>query len=266
MMRALRAEFMKLRASRTLLWTSVVVLAYSVIGTIGATAFQNSETAKAMGAAGGAFANAAAAGLYRPSWANFLRFIPQGIAGAWGVLLFGFVTAYVFGREAREGTEHDMLTLPVRREYFVVAKMAVVAVWVLGLTVLSVVLQAGGLALLGLDGFAWSLVLSTLKDALVVSAILYLTLPVVGWLTMVGHGYLRAMLFSIAMMMTGTALATTSLSRYFPWNMPIHLVGASWMPIPSSGLAPASWVFAVGVFALGLAAAVWRIDHADSPR
>lgn len=264
MIRALKTEFLKLKRSRTLLWTALVVLAYAVTSTILANAFKDPEMVKNVGAVGGAFSEAAAAGLYQVTWANQLRGVAQGVAGSWGVLLFSFVTAYVFGREYKEDTQKNMLTVPLRREYFIAAKMVVVACWILALTLLSLALHAGGLVLCGVEGFAWKHVATALLDSLEVTLLIYLTLPVVAWITLVGRGYLRAMLFAFAMTMVGNGLATTDISRYFPWNMPILLVGASWMPIPPSSLVAASWAIAVGVFVVGLTLAVRQIDSADT--
>lgn len=264
MMRALRAEFLKLKRSRTLLWTALVVVAYAAVSTVMANAFKDPKIVENIAAAGGAFSKAAAAGLYGLNWTNQLRNIVQGIGGSWGVLTFSFATAYVFGREYKEGTARNMLTVPLRREYIVVAKMVVVACWVFGLMLLSFALHSVGFLLLGIDGFAWKHVATALVDALKVTFLIYLTLPLVAWIAMAGRGYLRAMIFAFAMMMVGNGLATTDASRYFPWNMPLFVVGASWMPIPPSNLVPASWVVAIGVFAAGVALATRQIDVADT--
>lgn len=265
MIRALRAEFLKLKRSRMLLWTALVVVVYAAFAAALMLVFKNdAQMLNTIASAGGAFSKAAAAGMFDLNWVNQLRTAVQGISGSWGVLTFSFVTAYVFGREYKEGTEKNMLTVPLRREYIIAAKMMVVACWVLALTLFSLALQSAGLAVLGIEGFAWKHVAVALLDSLEVTLLLYLTLPVVAWVAMVGHGYLRAMLFAFAMMMVSNGLATTDASRYFPWNMPIHVVGASWMPIPPSNLVATSWVIAIGVFAVGCGLAIRQIDTADT--
>ena len=99
-----------------------------------------------------------------------------------------FIVAYIFGREYKEGTEKNMLTVPIRREYSVIAKMIVVACWVFGLALFAFVLQAGGIAAMGVKGFAWSHVFKSLGDLLQVTLLLYLTLPLVAWIAMAGRG------------------------------------------------------------------------------
>jgi ABC-2 type transport system permease protein len=266
MMRALAAEFLKLKRSRMPLWTALVVLVAAGLGLAVMPVLSDPSMQAKVAAGGGAFAKAVAAGLYAPTWANYLHIGTQGMSGSWGVLTFGLVTAYLFGRESKERTMSAVLTLPLRREYAVMAKMVVLAVWVFGLAMLSVLLTMGVVTVLGVEGFAWPAVFKNITDTLAVAVLLYLTLPFVAWFAALGKGYLRPMLFSLAMVMIGNALVTTGVSRWFPWNMPLHLVGASWYPVPPSSLVPGSWAVAVGLFLVGMAALLWQTDHADSAR
>ena len=264
MMRALKAEFLKLKRSRMLLWSGVIVLVAAGLGLAVLPVLSDPKIQAEMAKSGGVFAQAVAAGMYRPSWTNYLHIGVQGMSGSWGILAFGLVTAYLFGREFKEGAAKTMLTLPIRREYIVAAKLIVLAVWVFALGLLSVLLTMGTTAILGVGGFTWAAVLTSVIETTTAITPLYLTLPFVGWMAVRGRGYLQPMLYSLGVMMVGNALAQTPASRWFPWNMPLHLVGASWYPVPPSPLVASSWAVAVGVFALGVAALMWQIDHADS--
>ena len=264
MMRVLGAEFLKLKRSRMPLWWGLIVLVAGSLGLAVLPVLSDPAIQTQIAKGGGVFAKAVAAGAYGPTWANYLRIGLQGMSGSWGVLTFGFVTAYLFGREFKEGTAKTMLTLPLRREYFVLAKMLVLAAWVLCLGALSVLVTMGSAVALGAGGFAWTHVLKNVIDTLGVTVLLYLTLPLVAWFAMLGKGYLPPMLYSLAAMMVSNGLVETPLSRWVPWNMPLHLVGASWYPVPPSALTAGSWAIAVIFFLAGLAALVWRVDHADS--
>jgi ABC-2 type transport system permease protein len=266
MMRVLGAEFVKLRRAPMVLWTAFVVLFISALDLAMLPVVTRPDVVRKIAASGGRFAAGAAAGAYARTWTNLLHFGAQGIAGSWGILTFGLVAAYVFGREYREGSAPTMLTLPLRREYVVLAKLVVLAVWVLALTLLSAALLVAVVAVLGAGGFAWTVVLTSFADSLNVSALLFLTLPVVAWFAMLGRGYLPPMLFSLAMMMLGSGLIGTTWSRWFPWNLPMHLVGASYVPVPLGGLTPGSVMVSIVVFLVGIAALIWQVDHADSTR
>lgn len=264
MMRALKAELHKLKGSRTIVWTVVVVAGYAVLATVlNATLLRDPQVTAGIATAGGAFKQAVEQGFYVVNWRNQLRVAVQGVSGTYGILLLSFVAAYVFGREYKDGTDGVMLTAPIRREYFVLAKLAVVAVWAFALTLLSLGLYAIGLAVLGVPGFAWSHIRAALVDGLAVTALICCTLPLVAWITMVGRGYLRAMLFSFVAMMVGNGLAATDFSRYYPWNMPIHVAGASWMPVVSAKLTAVSWLIAAALFVVGTALTLHRLDTAD---
>jgi ABC-2 type transport system permease protein len=264
MTRALKAEFLKLKGSRTLLWAAIVVIAYAILATVlNALLLKDPAITARIASAGGSFRQAVDSGFYQVDWPNQLRVAVQGISGTWGILLFSFVATYVFGREYKDGTAKNMLTLPVRREYFIAAKMVVVATWIFCLMLLSLGLHAIGLVIVGVPGFAWRHVWGALWDGITVTFAIYLTLPLVAWITMTGRGYLRGMLFALAAVMVGNGLAATSLSRYYPWNLPVHLVGASWMPIVSVHPVLGSWIVSACVFLAGLVLATRQTDAAD---
>jgi ABC-type transport system involved in multi-copper enzyme maturation permease subunit len=264
MMRMIAAEFLKLRRSWMPLWSGLIVLVASGLGLAVLPILSDPKTQTEIAKSGGVFAQAVAAGAYEPSWANYLRIGVQGMSGSWGILTFGLVTAYLFGREFKEGAAKNMLTLPIRREYVVAAKLIVLAVWVFTLGLLSVLLTAGTTVILGVGGFTWNAILVSVGETLGAIAPLYLTLPLVAWFAVRGKGYLQPMLYSLGVMMVGNALVQTPVSQWFPWNMPLHMVGASWYPIPPSPVLVGSWAVAVGVFVASVAALMWQIDHADS--
>jgi hypothetical protein len=265
MMRMIAAEFLKMKRSRMPMWSGLIVLVAAGLGLAVLPVLADPKTQMEMAKGGGVFSKAIAAGMYQPSWANYLRVGLQGMSGSWAILTFGLITAYVFGREYKEGAAKTMLTLPIRREYAIVAKLVVLAVWVLALGILSVALTMAATAILGVGGFSWSAVLGNVDDTLQATALLYCTLPLVAWFAVRGRGYLQPMLFSLGVMMIGNGLVATPASPFVPWNMPLHLVGASWYPVSPSPLGPLSWVVAVAVFVAGAAALMWQIDHADSP-
>lgn len=267
MMRALRAEFLKLKRSRMPLWTALGVAGYTAINLVMMPVLKDREKmGELMTTAGGEFGRIAMEGFYLPTWDNMLRLGAQGISGAWGLYLFGLAAAYVFGREFKEGASNTLLTLPLRRENIVAAKLVVVAAWSLGLTLLSVVLHLGVVAAVGAEGFAWSLVSEYVVDSLAVALLIFLAMPFVAWFAQLGRGYLPPMLFCVAVTMTGMAFVQQSAewSRYFPFSMWVDYMGTSWIPEPPAPLVAGSWVVAVTSFAAGVALLMWRADRADA--
>jgi hypothetical protein len=101
MMRALAAELTKLKRASLPLWTVATVLIAPSLSNVFATA--NSEAFDGL------------------SWSGFFGLAPMTMGTWWGILLFGVITASLFGREYADGIAPNMLTVPTRREYFVLA-------------------------------------------------------------------------------------------------------------------------------------------------
>jgi ABC-2 type transport system permease protein len=157
-----------------------------------------------------------------------------------------------------------MLTLPRRREVFIAAKMIVLAAWVLGLTVVSVLVQAGFAALVGAQGATWSEALRVALLALKVAVLIYATLPWVALIAMLGKSYLAPMVYASLMTVIGLALAEAGWGRWFPWSMPMSVTGVTLFPsVPMPTLVQGSWALMALVFLAGSAALLWCSTHTD---
>lgn len=245
MLRALKAEVVKLKRARVVLWTA---LALAPIPAVVAS-----------------WAKLIDPDLAHTTWDSFMHLAPQTMASWWGILLFGLAASYLFGREFTDGTAKNMLTLPIRRESFVLAKMLVLAVWVFGLAALSIALQAVYAAVLRLPGFAWEHIWASTGESMQVTLLIYLTLPVVAWLAMLEKGYLPPMLFSSLMAAAGLLPMPVGWGSWFPWSMPQAIVGSFiGLGLPKPTLVAGSWVVDATVFVVGMAAVIVYIDRADN--
>jgi ABC-2 type transport system permease protein len=190
---------------------------------------------------------------------------PQMMASWWAVLLLGLAASYVFGREYFDRTAKNMLTLPIRREAFVAAKLLVLGMWVAGLALVAVVIQACFALLLGIDGFAWRHVWTAAADCLEIAGLIYLTLPVVGVLAMLEKGYIPPMVFSVFMTTAALMVGVTDAAPYFPWSMPLAAAGSAFGPMIEPPLLNAwSFVISGALFGAGTVALLLYIDRADN--
>jgi len=241
MLRALSAEIRKLKRSRMPLWTALIVLLLPLI----VVGIQQTPHAPPI------------------AWVDFMR-VGSEMLATLGIVVFGMVAAYVFGRDYVGGTASSVLTLPMRREYPVLAKGIVLLAWVLGLTVLSVGAGAGYAALLGLKGFTFAQLATTAWESFQVALLLFGTLPIVALLAVVGRGYIAPMAFSGMTAWVGLGLAEAGWSRWFPWSMPMGITGIILgPPIEIRGLVPGSWAVMAAMFVAGVVALVWYVDTAD---
>ena len=136
---ALWAEMLKARRSKVPLGTAAGFSILPLAGGLFMIIMKDPERARAMGLIG-AKAQLLTGGA--ADWPSYLDFLAVGTA-AMGALLFAFITAWVFGREFSDRTAKELLALPTPRWVIVAAKFALIALWILGLTLLLLVAGLG---------------------------------------------------------------------------------------------------------------------------
>ncbi|GAA3306299.1 ABC transporter permease [Nonomuraea dietziae] len=149
MREALWAELLKVRRSR-LPWISA--LAFTVATLVcGLFMFilQDPQRAQALGLLG---AKAQLSGA-TADWTGYLALLAQAVAVG-GLLIYGVIAIWLFGREFSDHTAKDLLALPTSRSAIVGAKFIIAGLWsvLLAVQVCGLGLLIG--ALLGLPG--WS--------------------------------------------------------------------------------------------------------------
>ena len=255
--RVLATEFLKLRRSKVT-WGTLIGLS---LGPLGLALFmwiiREPGRAAQLGLLG-TKANLSGLEATWPAYASALTLV----VGIGGMLLLSFIVAYIFGREYTELTAKNMLALPVGRHWFVIAKLAVAAVWWLALVV-AVLAEAlfVGLAL-GLPGFSAGLAVSALGNALVAAAISFLLVPVVAWVTTLGRGYMAPIAFAIGAMALGNVFGKTGWAEWFPWSIIPLMIGAVGQPVV--GLPAGSYLVLALTFVAGVAATIAQLRYADN--
>jgi ABC-2 type transport system permease protein len=178
------------------------------------------------------------------------------------MVLLSIIAAYVFGREYSQGTSKDMLTLPVGRPWFVLAKLVVTLAW---FTFLIVSLIAEGLLVgtsLGLPGFSVALALSSAGDVMFAGLVGFLLVPVVAWIATLGRGYLPPIGFTIFMLVLGNVFGATGWGKWFPWSIVPMLAGMAGPKLEV--ITPGSLVVVSLTFVAGVAATILQLRNADN--
>ncbi|HEX9093283.1 MAG TPA: ABC transporter permease [Coriobacteriia bacterium] len=245
MPRVLRAELLKLKRSKAV-WGTVAVVASFALMTV---SMSHLFTAKGT----------------QTTWSATLELGPQFMAGWWGLMVFGLAAASMFGSEFSDGTATSMLTTAIRREYFVVAKMIVLALWSVGIVVVAIAGQCLAAVVLGAEGFAWGLVRDALGDGLLIAFMFYLTLPVVALLSMLGRGYIAPMLYSTGLTALSMTAGWLGWERWLPWAMPLTVAGGIAPPgVLDTSLPAWSWALSIALFVGGLAAVFVYVNRVDA--
>lgn len=158
------------------------------------------------------------------NWPAYLSLLAQMITVG-GILIFGFVTSWLFGREYTDGTVKDLLALPYPRFIIILAKFIAGCITTLLMTVYIVLL---GL-LIGwlLDLPQWSIpVFSDGMMVLLIVTMLTIALSTpVAFFASFGRGFLSPLGFVILMLVLSQLIAATGFGEYFPWSIPTMYSG-----------------------------------------
>jgi ABC-2 type transport system permease protein len=155
----------------------------------------------------------------KADWQTYFGFLNQIIA-AIGLMGFGFVTSWVFGREYSDRTVKDLLALPVSRSFIVLSKFIVVVIWCI---LLSFILFAFGLIIGGvinISGWSSKIAFQSAGKFTVTSLLTLLLCTPVAFFASYGRGYLLPMGFVILTLITANFTGLVGLGPYFPWAIP----------------------------------------------
>ncbi len=247
MRRVLETEFIKLKGS-PVLWISAAGVATAPI--------LNGLIMAAYKSQGGLV-----------DWLSFMNQSIAFVAMFLGAPLFGLVTAYLFGREYAEDTLKSLLTAPVRRTWIVTAKMAVLLVWslALGLTAWTVSLIIGAAVVGG--GLSWAAAATTLGWAVTTVLLIYATLPILAWITMLARGYLPPIGFALVTTLAGFVfLYSDKYGDWFPWAVPTEYVLSAGLDRGVARPGTGSWAVMGTLFALGTLLCLLRICRAEADK
>jgi len=149
-------------------------------------------------------------------WPTYLGLLAQAIAVG-GLLVFGLIATWVFGREYADRTAKDLLALPTSRAAIVGAKFAVVIGWCVALAVLVFVLGLGiGLAI-GLPNWSNRVALSGASTFFVTAALTIALVTPVAFVASAGRGYLPPMGFVILTLALAQIVAVAGWGAFLPW-------------------------------------------------
>jgi ABC-2 type transport system permease protein len=156
----------------------------------------------------------------RPTYFGLLA---QAVAVG-GLIVFGLIAIWVFGREYGDRTVTDLLALPTPRGVIVGAKFVVIASWSAILTALVYVLGLGIGAAVELRGWSTGLVTDAASSlAATADLTIALTSPF-AWATSAGRGYLPpigALFLALFLsQVISQVIAAFGWGAYFPWSVP----------------------------------------------
>ena len=152
-------------------------------------------------------------------WPTFLDLLAQATAIG-GIILFGFIGSWVFGREYADRTAQDWLALPTTRGVIVLAKFVVVMAWS---AVVTTVVYFVGLAVgaaIGLPGASFEIFWQGTITIVISAALTIMLVTPIAFFASAGHGYMPAMGATILAIFLAQIVAVAGWGEYFPWSIP----------------------------------------------
>jgi ABC-2 type transport system permease protein len=253
------AESLKVKKSKVL-WLTMVFFAFVafMMGFI-VLLQQHPEIAQKLGLIG-VKANMLRFG--EPSWQNYMVLLTQGLAGV-GLVGFGFITSWVFGREYTDRTLKDLLALPVSRSSIVVSKLLVVFIWAV---ILSAIFFAFALffgRVAGLNGLSTEVFTSFLYKFTMVSLFSILLCTPIAFFASYSEGFLLPVGIIIVIMMMANFSGLLGIAPYFPWSIPeLFCVPAG----TEVHIQPISYIILLSTSLVGIAGTIawWRFADQNS--
>jgi ABC-2 type transport system permease protein len=191
-------------------------------------------------------------------WPTYLRFLTMAV-GAGGIILFGLIASWVFGREYSDRTVKDLLALPTSRSAIVFSKLVVVAVWSAALTVITclVTLCVGtalGLPQVSPQVFWQSGVTVAVAACLTIALVTPIAFSASAW-----QGYLPPIGVMILAMGLAQLTNAAGWGEYFPWSVPA-------LYVQGENLGAVSYVIVLLTSVAGLVGTLLWWEWADQTR
>jgi len=212
---ALAAEFLKIKNSKVI-WVSLVAFAIApLMGGVFMVILSDPELA----AQSSALNLKAQAMSIQVSWDSYFMVLSQAM-GIGGIMVFGFVASWIFGREYSDGTAKDLLSLPVSRTQILNAKFIVYAFLCILLAISNLIIGFVVGWILDLHGYNILILIKNLEIYMVTTFLTILIGTPIAFFAMAGKGYLAPLGFVALTLVFAQIIAATGYGTYFPWAVP----------------------------------------------
>ncbi len=212
---AFKAEIIKNRHSRI---TWVTFIAFSLAPLFGGV-FMLLMKDNGYDGLSGAFKSKALLMSFEANWNSYLGLLSQAV-GVGGVLIFGFVASWLFGREYSDGTAKDLLSLPISRAKIINAKFIYYILWCFALILSNLLLGLLIGILLGLPNWSAEMFIKNLTVYFVTTVLIILLNTPIAFFAIAGKGYLTPLGIVAIALVLAQIVGAMGFGNYFPWAVP----------------------------------------------
>lgn len=219
LMGAIEIELLKVRKSK-MLWVTLAAFTLApLMGGFFMFVLKNPDFAASSGLLG-----AKAQIFGEANWPAYFSLLAQIIAIG-GILVFGFVTSWIFGREYTDRTIKDLLALPYHKGVIVLAKFIAMTVTAVLLSLYVIVLGMLLGAAIGLPGWSMAAAAEGFNMLLITVGLTVALSTPAAFFACYGKGYLAPLGFVVVMIVLSQIIAAIGYGHYFPWAIPALFSG-----------------------------------------
>ena len=250
---AFQVELLKARRSRLAWGITAAFMIMPLVSGLFMVILKNPEQARALGLIS---VKAQLAG-GTADWPTFFSMLLQGTAIG-GIMLYSFITAWIFGREFSDHTVKEFLAVPTPRWKIIAAKFALMVLWIVALTLVSFAVALAIGAMVAIPGWSQELGMATFGSMTTIMVLLLMLMPPVAFFASAGRGYLPPLGWAVLTLVLAQIVAVLGWGDWFPWSVPAMASGMAGPPAEQTG--PHSYLVVLLVCIVGLAATFiwWR--------
>lgn len=213
--RAIKAEFIKNRHA-SIRWVSFIAIGLAPL--FGGVFMLMMKGDGYEGLSGGFKAKAVLMS-FEANWNSYLGLLSQAV-GVGGVLIFGFMASWLFGREYSDGTAKDLLALPISRIRIINAKFIYYTIWCFALVIFNLVLGLMIGFALQLNGWTITVFVENLEVYFITTILIILLNAPVAFFALWGKGYLAPLGIVAVLLVLAQIIGAMGFGTYFPWSVP----------------------------------------------
>lgn len=192
------------------------------------------------------------------NWTSYVQLLAQAVSIG-GLIVFGFITSWMFGREYSDRTIKDLLALPISRTMIVCSKFIVIGLWCLALSIFILIVGLFVGKLVGISGWSMEIMVEGATVFMICSLLTILLSTPVAFFASIGCGYLSPLGFIIFTVVLSQIVAAIGYGEFFPWSIPALVSGITGTTIFNY----ISFTIVVSVSILGLLATISWWKYSD---
>ena len=185
------------------------------------------------------------------------------MSALFAVLLFAIIISYLFGREYNEHTLKAMLTIPISRGKFLMAKYVMFLVWILILTVVTTLSTVIFGFIAGLEGFTLKLLVDSFAQLLFANVLLFLTFSPFVFISLFITNMVPAMVGGAGLTLVNMMIYGQTWAPYVPWVCP-YLIASGEIAEYSASIT-VSYGVILATFVIGLLISYVYFTKKDVP-